>query len=387
MTTVEPHIEVRNVEAIDNVDYGQAGKIALVGAFPSTEFKLGLFTNAEAAKAATLEEGVTPTGFKAYYCLDYIFNNTRTINGPESVVIVNTNYDKGSASSAAITNAELSSAFLLLAEEDFDILTIGEPIKLVTDQHTTGDNPDYKLNTTWNTIQSFVESQFNVQKPFGIITAVELDENCVANTHLPAFKNLFKTEGIFKAVVTPSRINGDAEALTLEQSAAWQSAYTSGRPVNRSETAKVYPTLIGNNTKDTYPASTTASVVTFNNLRENGFHTMDFQDRRQQIVKCISAITPAGYDMKVERVKNYMIKRLTLRNFLGEDNVDATLDSIRGMFEFEKNLAIETGLILDMDYTLQELDSETVKAQIELYIPEILRVIQLDVVVKVAGGE
>ena len=376
MTTVEPHVEVRNIESVDAVDYGQAGKIALVGAFPSTEFKLGLFTNAESAKAATLEEGVTPTAFKAYYTLDYIFNKTRTINGAESVVIVNTNYAKVSASSDAITNAELAAALLLLAEENFDILTLGEPITL---KATSG------IDTKLNTLQAFVESQFFNQKPFGIITAIDLTG--ATSTELASFKTLFEVEGIFKAVVTPSKINGDTNALTLEQSAAWQSAYTAGRPVNKSETAKVYPTLIGNNTKDQYPSSTTASVITFNNLRENGFHTMDFKDRRQQIVKCISNITPAGYDMKIERIKNYMIRRFSLADVLGDDSSTVTIEYVKGLFQKEKDLAIKAGLIVDMDYTITAIDTETIKADIELYISDIIRVIKLNVAVKIVGYE
>ena len=37
-----------------------------------------------------------------------------------------------------------------------------------------------------------------------------------------------------------------------------------------------------------------------------------------------------------------------------------------------------------MAYTLESVDAETVKAQVELYIPEILRVIKMDVVVKIS---
>lgn len=378
MTTVEPHVEIRNVQAIENVEYGAAGKIALVGAFPSVEFKLGLFTTAAQAKAAVVDSGETTTGFKAYDCLDYIFNSSRTIQGPESVVIVNTNYGKQETSTNAMTNAELGAAFVLLAEEDFDILTLGEPITL----KATGG-----IDAKCETIKAFVNSQFLNQKPFGVITSFDLTG--ATATELATFKTLFNEQGIYKAVVTQNHINGDVSALTLEQSAAWQAAYTAGRAVNLSETAKTYPTLIGNNTKDQYPASTTASVITFNNLRENGFHTIDYKDRRQQIVKCISNITPVGYDMKIERVKNYMVKRLALSDYLGEDHTSVTKDMIKGRFEYERGLAIRSNLITDMQYTLISVDAETVKAQVELYIPEILRVIKMDVVVKItdySGG-
>ena len=51
MVNIEPHIEVYDVQSISSTAYGNAGKIALVGAFPTSTFKLDLFTNLDDAKA------------------------------------------------------------------------------------------------------------------------------------------------------------------------------------------------------------------------------------------------------------------------------------------------------------------------------------------------
>lgn len=384
MTTIEPHITVRNVDAVETVEYGQAGKVALIGAFPTATFKLDLFTTASAAKTA-LRGSVTEeqlATYPAYACLDYIFYNYG-IKGPESVVIVNTNYDKGSLVTSS-SNEDIAAACLLLAEENFDILCMAEPVSLAVSQ-TVETVTTYVLNPILSTLKSFVDSQFAKQRPFGIVAGFTYTNATI--TLIGEFKELFKKQGFFKAVSTPIKFNGAANPLTIEQSAAWHTAFTSGRAVNKSETAKTYPDIIGDDTKTIYPASTEVGAITFDVLRDNGFHTQTYKNRRLETIKCISNITPAMYDMKVERVKNYMIKRLTLEDYLGEDNDSITQGVIKGLFEFEKNQAIKSGLLLDMNYTLQVVDSETLKAQVELVIPEIIRVINLDVMVRVAAYE
>lgn len=384
MSTVEPHVEVYNVDTIPTTEYGRAGKVALIGAFPTSTFKLDLFTSVTAAKTALrgeVDESAL-ANYPAWTCLDYIFYN-RNMRGVESVVIYNTNYDKGTLATSS-DNTDIAAACTALAEEKFDILTVAEPINL-TASVTVESETTTILNPIFSTLKTFVDNQFYVQKPFGIITGISLTNATLA--FLAEFKELFKKQGIFKAVITPIKFNGEANPLTIEQSGCWHAAYTAGRAVNKSETAKVYPDLIGNNTKDTYPQSTAVGAITFDTLRENGFHTTTYKDRRQQTIKCISNITPVLYDMKIERVKNYMIRRLTLEDILGDDHNSITKDYVKGMFEFEKNLAIKAGYIVDMEYTITSIDSETVQAEVILYIPDVIRVIKLNVAVRISGYE
>ena len=82
-----------------------------------------------------------------------------------------------------------------------------------------------------------------------------------------------------------------------------------------------------------------------------------------------------------------MVKRLALSDALGEDHTNITKAYIKGIFEYEKQLAITAGYILDMDYNLTTIDSETVKAEMELVIPDVLRVIKLNVALKIAAYE
>lgn len=387
---IEPHIEVYDVEQVAQTSYGNAGKIALIGAFPSATFKIGLFTRSDEAKNAVKGEyklpndnsvenanlDPVPTSFGAFYCLDYIFNSTKQSKGAESVLIINTNFDKQTlvyVSSAA----DIAAAFTLLAEEDFDILTFAEPIGL-----TATVSNETVLNPVWAAVKSFIDNQYLNQKPFGVITGVDLTN--ADTTLLGEFKTLFNDKGIFKAVTTPVRVNGDAESLTIAQSGCWHSAFTSGRAVNLSETAKVYEGIIGENTKDNYPSTAT---VTWKNLMDNGFHTTTYRNRRLQTVQCITNITPCDYDMKIERVKNYIIKRLSLVNILGDDNSKATKDYLKGLFEYEKQLAIANNYLVDMEYELLTVNTETVQAELKLYIADVIRVVVLNVQLQIAAYE
>ena len=95
MTNIEPHVEVYDVEQITQTSYGNAGKIALIGAFPCDDFSIGLFTRSDDAKNAVLGEykspednsvenaskDPVPTNYGAFYCLEYVFNSTRNNKG------------------------------------------------------------------------------------------------------------------------------------------------------------------------------------------------------------------------------------------------------------------------------------------------------------------
>ena len=390
LTNIEPHIEVYDVQSVSTIGYGNAGKIAVIGAFPSSTFKMDLFTRLDDAMESVKGEyklpndnsvenanlTVVPAEYVAFYCLEYVFNSTRQSRGAESVLIVNTNYGKSNLVQES-SNTDIADACLLLSEEDFDILTIAEPVKLVTEVSS-----ETVLNPICETLKSFVDSQFLAQKPFGIITGFDLTG--ASSTNLAEFKNLFSDKGIFKAVTTKVRISGDAEPLTIEQSGCWHSAFTSGRAVNKSETAKQYDGLIGNNSKDDFPIG---AGITYKNLLDNGFHTTRFRNRRLSLIECLSNVTPAGYDMKIERVKNYIIKRLTLADALGEDNTRITRDYLKGLFEYERQLAISNNYLVDMEYSLVPLDSETIQAELKLYIADIVRVIKLNVEVKITAYE
>lgn len=390
LVNIEPHIEVYDVAKIQQSSYGNAGKIALIGAFPNNTVSVEIFTEYDEARNALKGEYRTiddnsvanasrdpvPDTYTAFYCLDYIFNSSNQSRGAESVLIVNTNYENDTLVQVS-TNQMIADACTLLAEEDFDILTIGEPVTLVV-----SDNETYILNPIWQTLKTFENSQYLSQKPFGVITGIDLT-NGTAEL-VGSFKTLWANRGIFKIVATPVRLNGASASLNIAESGCWHSAFTAGRAVNKSETAKQYDELIGENSKDAFPLT---ADITWRTLLNNGFHTTKYRNRRLGTIQCLSNVTPADYDMKIERVKNYIIKRLTLADVLGDDNNKTTRDYIKGMFEYEKRLAMNNNYLVDMEYNLVNISTDKVKANLKLYIPDIIRVVELDVTVEIAAYE
>ena len=390
MANIEPHIEVYDVARIRKTSYGNAGKIAVIGAFPTNSFNLDVFTDYEEARNSlkgeykTIDDNtienmgkeVVPTTFVSFYCLDYLFEDFANSQGAESVLIVNTNYQKPTLANVS-SNSDIADALTKLGEEEFDILTIAENTTL-----TAVDDENIILNPVWQTIKTFENKQFKDQKPFGVITGIDLT-NATAQI-VEQFKTLWSNRGIYKAVTTPIRLNGVADSCNIAESGCWHSAYTSGRPVNKSETAKVYNGIIGENSKDVFPLS---AAVTWKKLLDCGFHTTKYRNRRLGTIQCLSNVTPADYDMKIERVKNYIIKRLTLADFLGEDNNKITRNSIKGKFEYEKQLAIQNNYLVDMEYNLVTIDTDKVKANLKLYIADIIRVIELDVTLEITAYE
>lgn len=385
---VEPHVEVYNRKKMKTSRYGQAGKIALIGAFPSSTFKLGVFDDMEEAQNAVLGDykvpGDTsienasktevPSTFVAFFCIEHCFIKNSATYGPEDVLIVNTNYGKSTLVPSS-TNADIASACELLAEEDFDILSIAENVTLVV-----MDNESYILNPIWKTLKDFYDAQFYAQKPFGISTGIDMTN--ATEELLQAFKALFNKGGFFKAVTTPVHYIGEANPLNLAQSGCWHAAFTAGRPVNKSETAKEYEGLIGENSKDLYP---TTGSISWKKLLNNGFHTTKYKNRREKTIQCLSNITPCDYDMKIERTRNYLLKRLNVDDGLGDDNDEYTREHLDGIFKYERDLAIQNRLIKDMEYEFTTVDSETCKAIVKMSINDILRVIIIENTLEIAA--
>ena len=368
MTTInEPDVVVTDVEKIKTKSYGDAGKIALIGAFPNSTFNIGSFTKLEAAQEAV---GATtiPEACVSYGCLPYIFNQDSQSRGAEEVIIVNTNYG-ASTLSYTITNELLANALLTLADEDFDILTIADTISL----ESTSNNSTV-VNPLWGTLKTFVDSQYRNQQPFGIITAIGIDNtSTTGDTTLESFDLLFHDKGIYKAVTTPVQPKTANAALTLAQSGCWHAAFTAGRAVNKSETGKIYKHLQGVDSKSLFPIQSDTGKLDWENLLDAGLHTTKFHNRRLRIVKCINNMTPAGWDMKVERVKNYMVKRLSFADVFGEDNNEPTIDFVKGLFEYEKELALKNNYLTDMDYEITHCGKDCIRAKLFLEIPGFLK--------------
>lgn len=382
VTINEPSVTVTDVNKIKTKTYGNAGKIALIGAFPNNTVQIDSYTRLEDAQNALKGSGEIPEACIAWGCLPYIFNQDKQSKGAEEVIIVNINYG-ASTLNYELNNDKLANALTVLADEDFDILTIADTIPL---EATSNDS--VIVNPLWNTLKTFVDGQYTNQQPFGVITSMNIDpESTTGDATLAAFKQLYSDRGIYKIITTPVFLKNDVSSLSLAQSGCWHSAFTAGRTVNKSETGKIYESLKGMDTKSLFPITNTAGKIDWENLVDNGLHTLKYHNRRLQKVKCINNMTPVGWDMKVERVKNYMIKRLNFSDVFGEDNNEPTIDFVKGLFAYEKELALKNNYLTDMDYEITHCSSECIRAKLFLEIPEVVRHVKLEVAVEITPYE
>ena len=383
MTTInEPDVVVTDVEKIKTKSYGDAGKVALIGAFPTATIQVKSYTKLEDAQA-DLGATTIPEGCVSYGCLPYIFNQDNQSKGVEEVIIVNTNY-AASSLSYTITNELLAAALLVLSDEDFDILTIADSINL----EAAGPNSSVIVNPLWNTLKSFVDSQYRNQQPFGIITSMNIDAtSSTGDATLESFKTLYNDKGVYKIVSTPVHLKNDTNALSLAQSGCWHAAFTAGRAVNKSETGKIYKNLKGVDTKTLFPISTVSGKIDWENLVDSGIHTMKYHNRRLQSIKCINNMTPVGWDMKVERVKNYMVKRVQFTDVFGEDNNEPTLDFVKGLFEYEKEAALKNNYLTNMEYEITHCSKDCIRAKLFLEIPDVVKHVRMEVSVEITPYE
>ena len=115
MTTQnEPKVIVTDVQKIETRGYGNAGKVALIGAFPTSTIQINSYTGLKEAQNDLIGEytpSTIPEGCVSYGCLAYIFNSNKQSKGPEEVIIVNTNYG-ATELSYTIDNAALAAALI-----------------------------------------------------------------------------------------------------------------------------------------------------------------------------------------------------------------------------------------------------------------------------------
>ena len=84
MTTQnEPKVIVTDVQKIETRGYGNAGKVALIGAFPTSTVQINSYTGLKEAQNDLIGEytpSTIPEGCVSYGCLPYIFNSNKQSN-------------------------------------------------------------------------------------------------------------------------------------------------------------------------------------------------------------------------------------------------------------------------------------------------------------------
>ncbi|OEC87890.1 MULTISPECIES: hypothetical protein [Methanobacterium] len=351
MVIYEPTITVQDVESTVTLGGGMAGVVVIIGAFPYVDSTIKSYTSSRKA-LEELKGGVTtiPEGALGYHALEYLFRRDGNSLGIEELLVVNITSEVEEVLNYTLTADKLADALDLIKDEQFDILFVADVL-------------DAALLAN---IKELRDDMYAAQLPWGLISAVTVE----TESDVTAINTLFKTGGAYKLITTPKQLEGDAEPLNRVNTAAWDVAYTAGQLVNASETGKIIPGVIGQGTKESLPDI-------YDTILENGLHSQKIINRRLGQVITNNIMTPTGRDMAIERVKDYIVGDLALRDIFGDPNINATYDFIRSMFEVRKQKYTDLRLISDMKYEITACDTKCVKAELELFIPDVITEIRL----------
>lgn len=352
MTAVIPTIKVYNTNNPVVARQGTAGNVAVVGSFNTEETNPVLF--------ASIDEAYESFGN------DSTFNGCSVISdlftGASSLLAVNTTTWTGSGENKTadktMTVAKLTAALTKIKGEDWDILFIAETLS----------------DTFLPVITEFLDECYEMKYPAGYIgalngatTAANVTSAGLAGNHC------------YGLITQQLEVNGTE--LSLLRSAAYYCGVIAGMQVGDTMTMKPVPGVTGVNPELSFETGGTGKT-----LLEAGITTIKCQDRGNGRYIVVNSEQPNGYDLYINRVRDYVVKELSLNEFLGERNNETTLSEIKHEVDRVKNECVKTlNLLKDIVYTVEKTSANCVNIHItSLLFDGIITEIDVYVTVEVA---
>ena len=292
---------------------GLASKIALIGAFDCTETEPILFTNIDDA----YEELGTDTSYAGVACLDELFY------GASSILAVNITTKSGSGQNEVvdkdITPGKLTSALSKISGEDFDMLYIAVKV----------DSNLIPIMT------AFLDKRFLDKLPAGYVAFSNFNANLA---------------GDFSYGLLNQQLIVNDTLLSEVESAAYYCAVLASLNVGNSMTMKVVPNVTG--------VTPELSFETGGNglsLLESGVTTFRCQDRGNNKYIVVNSEQPNGYDLYINRARDFVVREMSLHQFLGERNRTASLNEIKQEVARVKERCVNTlDLLEDIEYNVEK---------------------------------
>ena len=318
MTAQVPKIQIFKKKTAKSNGTGEAGKIAVVGAFKTTETNPTLFTSLSDAQDSFGDD----VSFDGCAALPYLFGN-----GATSVLCVNVATESEGTWTKTVDATNLAAALAKIKGEEWDILFVAAAI---TDAFAI-------------LISEYLEECFTMKYPAGVVGALT-GASDAANVTTAG-----KIGDQCYGLLTQQLIVNDVE-LSVLNSAAYYCGLIAGMKVGNTMTMKVIPYVNGVIPELSFDTGGSGKA-----LLEAGITTVKCQDRGDGRYVVVNSEQPNGYDLYVNRVRDYVVKEMSLHQFLGERNRDATLEEIRHEVMRIKELCVNT---LDL---LKDIEFEVIK--------------------------
>lgn len=346
MTAIIPRVkvEVKKTQLINKP--GMSGKIAVVGAFDTLETNPQLF---ETVGDAQTEFGNDST-YNGCACIPYLFK------GASSVLAVNITTEESGTRQKAITTTNLTEALAKIKGEDWDILFIAEPL---TDAFIP-------------IICSFVGECFEMKYPCGFVGALT-GATTSANVTSAGLVNDF-----CYGLLTQSFTLADGTELDVLLSSAYYTGIIASLNVGNSMTMKTIDGVVG-----VAPELSFETGGDGKTLLEAGITTVKCANRNESRYVVVNSEQPNGLDLYINRTRDFVIKQFNLHQFLGNRNLQPTLNEIKQELDRVKDMCVNTlDLLEDIEYTVERKDAHCVDVYIDSLVFAGL-ITEIDVFVKI----
>ena len=329
MTAKVPKIQVFMKKHAKSPGNGEAGKIACVGAFKTEETSPVLFTSLDDA----LDSFGDDTTFDGCASLPYLF-----MSGATSVLAVNVSTKSDSTWTKTVDATNLAAALAKIKGEDWDILFVAAPL---TDAFIV-------------LVDEYLEDCFEMKYPAGYIGALT-GATDAANIATAALAG----EHCYGLITQAFTVNGVDLSVLL--SAAYYAGLIAGMTVGNTMTMKTVDYVTAVSPELSFETGGSGKA-----LLEAGITTVKCQDRGNGRYIVVNSEQPNGLDLYVNRVRDYVVKTMSLQEFLGERNRNATLNEIKHELDRVKNECVKVlDLLNDIQFKVTKKDATTVEINIQ----------------------
>ena len=310
---------------------GMASKVAVIGAFNSTETEPQLFMSVGEAQTAL----GTDADFKGCTVIEPLFYGASSLL---AVNITTWSTDSTPVPSKTMTTANLTAALAKIKGEDFDILYIAETL----------------TDTFLPIVDTFLDECFEMKAPAGFVgvinggtTSANVTSAGLAGDHC------------YGLLTQQLRVNGSTYSLV--KSGAYYAGILAGMNVGNTMTMKRVPYV-----SKVTPSYTFETSSDGESLVQAGITVVKCQDRSSDRYVVVNSEQPNGYDLYINRVRDYVVKEMSLYQFLGERNREATLSEIEHELAGVRERCVgNLDLLEDINYTVEKKDANTVNIYID----------------------
>ena len=332
----EPQINVmqQSVTVANDDVPSQASRIAIIGAFDS---EITAVTSVNNTRTAHTLFGtmVTEDDFKGTDAIDNLFY------GASELLVVNITTwsdDETPVASTTITAEKLAAALAKLENEEFDMLFVADDLS----------------DSLQTTVTAWLDAEFKKKYCHGQIVQM-------SRANAAAYVTSVATVNDNVYFINTQQLTYNGELLSLNRSTAFIAGLIASMDVNKSLTAKTIPNVSG-----VSPEYLTAAGELGAKLLELNIPFLKCRNRNNNIHYCVNSELPDGYDLYINRVRDYVINRIRVEAYFGEINNETTHEGIQSIVDDVKYQCVDVlELLKDIVYTVSEVSAKRVKVDLE----------------------